>query len=96
MILLTFPRVQFQTGTYHILFTNPSEANTLMTETFEDNIFQNDSLLFIDTIHGNATNASLWQKIKNHHEVSITIDLFYCGAVFFRKEQAKEHFKIRT
>ncbi|WP_304157534.1 hypothetical protein [Mesonia mobilis] len=37
-----------------------------------------------------------WQEIKNHPEVTVTIDTFYWGLVFFRKEQEKEHFKIRV
>ena len=36
-----------------------------------------------------------WLEIQNHPEVTLTIDLFFIGLVFFRKEQAKEHFKIR-
>jgi hypothetical protein len=36
-----------------------------------------------------------WQYIKNHESVSVTVDCFHLGFVFFRKEQAKEHFKIR-
>lgn len=56
---------------------------------------QNNTMVLCDNIHGNKNNTSLWENIKKIEEVTVTIDLFYCGAVFFRKEQAKEHFKIR-
>ncbi len=36
-----------------------------------------------------------WEQLKAHPMVRVTMDLFYCGVVFIRKEQAKEHFKIR-
>ncbi len=36
-----------------------------------------------------------WEYIKNHKSVTVTVDGFHLGFVFFRKEQAKEHFKIR-
>jgi hypothetical protein len=36
-----------------------------------------------------------WSSIKNHEAVTVTIDLFAFGIVFFRREQEKEHFKIR-
>jgi hypothetical protein len=36
-----------------------------------------------------------WQTIKAHPKVSVTIDTYQWGMVFFRKEQAKEHFTIR-
>ena len=55
----------------------------------------NNTMVICDNIHRNKKNTSLWENIKQLEEVTVTIDLFYCGAIFFRKEQAKEHFKIR-
>jgi hypothetical protein len=37
-----------------------------------------------------------WETIKRHPEATITIDSFFWGLVFFRKEQTKENFKIRV
>jgi hypothetical protein len=37
-----------------------------------------------------------WEIIKNHPKVSVSIDTFQWGIVFFRTEQRKEHFVIRT
>jgi hypothetical protein len=36
-----------------------------------------------------------WASIKAHPQVTVTIDLFYMGLVFFRKGQEKEDFKIK-
>jgi hypothetical protein len=36
-----------------------------------------------------------WEQIKEHPKVSVTIDLFWIGLVFFKEGQAKEHFKVR-
>ena len=36
-----------------------------------------------------------WEQIKEHPKVRVTIDTFQWGFVFFREEQAKEHFTIR-
>lgn len=90
-----FPALQFENGPYDILFTNSSEAEKLVCTASEGNIINNDTLLLIDGIHANNNNVALWENIKNHQTVSVTVDMFYCGAVFFRKEQVKEHFKIR-
>lgn len=59
------------------------------------NQVHNNTMVLCNNIHRNKKNTSLWENIKKLEEVTVTIDLFYCGAVFFRKEQAKEHFKIR-
>ncbi|MGY5351354.1 O-methyltransferase [Wenyingzhuangia sp. IMCC45533] len=55
----------------------------------------NDSVFIFDDIYWSKEMVSTWEHIKNHPEVTVTIDLFKWGMVFFRKEQQKEHFKIR-
>jgi hypothetical protein len=35
-----------------------------------------------------------WKKIKSHPSVTVTIDCFAMGFVFFKKDQAKEHFTV--
>ena len=36
-----------------------------------------------------------WEDIKQHPSVKLTIDLFWCGVVFFRNENIeKEHFSL--
>ena len=53
------------------------------------------SLLIFDDIYWSKGMKEAWQEIKAHPEVAVTIDLFWIGLVYFRKGQAKEHFKIK-
>jgi predicted O-methyltransferase YrrM len=53
------------------------------------------SVFVFDDIYWSAEMAEAWRQIKNHPQVMLTIDLFYVGLVFFRKEQPKQHFKLR-
>lgn len=55
----------------------------------------NDSVFIFDDIHWSKSMTEAWETIKNHPKVTVTIDTFFWGFVFFRKEQRKEHFKIR-
>ena len=55
----------------------------------------NDSIFIFDDIHWSKGMTEAWNIIKQHPKVTVTIDTFYWGFVFFRKEQAKEHFTIR-
>lgn len=56
----------------------------------------NDSLFIFDDIYWSKEMTEAWNYIKNHDKVSLTIDTFHLGFVFFRKEQfQKEHFVIR-
>lgn len=53
------------------------------------------SLLIFDDIYWSEGMKEAWEEIKNHPEVTVTVDLFWIGLVYFRKGQAKEHFKIK-
>ena len=55
----------------------------------------NNSFFIFNDIYENSETIKNWSSIKNHPKVKVSLDLFYFGVIFFRKEQAKEHFKIR-
>ena len=55
----------------------------------------NDSVFIFDDIHWSGEMEEAWEQIKAHPRVRVSIDTFYWGLVFFRKEQKKEHFTIR-
>ncbi|TPG42215.1 O-methyltransferase [Flavobacterium pectinovorum] len=56
----------------------------------------NDSVWIFDDIHWSLEMEEAWEIIKNHPKVTVTIDTFQWGFVFFRYEQEKEHFVIRA
>ena len=54
------------------------------------------SVFIFDDIHWSKEMEEAWQYIQHHPSVTLTIDLFYIGIVFFRKEQkVAQHFRIR-
>jgi len=55
----------------------------------------NNSIWILDDIYWSKEMTEAWKIIKQHPEVTVTIDVFQFGLVFFRKEQAKEDFVIR-
>jgi len=56
----------------------------------------NDSIWILDDIHWSEDMEEAWKTIKKHPKVKVTIDTFQWGFVFFRHEQEKEHFIIRS
>jgi predicted O-methyltransferase YrrM len=56
----------------------------------------NDSILVFDDIHWSSEMEAAWETIKKDAGVTCSIDLFFIGVVFFRKEfKEKQHFVIR-
>ena len=56
----------------------------------------NDSVWIFDDIHWSLEMEEVWKIIQSHPKVTVTIDTFQWGFVFFRREQKKEHFVIRA
>jgi predicted O-methyltransferase YrrM len=54
------------------------------------------SIFIFDDIHWSADMEDAWEEIKRHPSVLLSIDLFFIGLVFFRKDfKFKQHFVIR-
>ncbi|MBK0370068.1 O-methyltransferase [Flavobacterium agrisoli] len=75
---------------------NHSEKATLLYFEKLLSTATNDSVWIFDDIHWSAEMESAWEQIKNHPKVTVTIDSFQWGFVFFRREQSKQHFILRT
>jgi predicted O-methyltransferase YrrM len=54
-----------------------------------------DSIFIFDDIHWSAGMEAAWTHIKAHEKVTVSLDLYFIGIVFFRKEQVKEDFVVR-
>jgi len=56
----------------------------------------NNTIMVFDDIHWSAEMERAWAEIQKHVAVRCTVDIFFLGFVFFRKEfKEKQHFTIR-
>lgn len=77
---------------YDVIYAaHPYEA---LLSDFKDKV-HNDSLILVDQIHKTPNSTQQWNTLSQDRQITVSIDLWYCGLLFFRKEQVKEHFKIR-
>ena len=54
------------------------------------------SIFVMDDIHWSSEMEEAWLHIQNHPAVTLTIDLFFIGIVFFNPDfKVKQHFTIR-
>lgn len=56
---------------------------------------QPSTVLIFDDIHWSAEMEKAWKEIRNDKRVSVTIDLFKVGLVFFRPSLEKQDFIVR-
>jgi predicted O-methyltransferase YrrM len=56
----------------------------------------NFSVIVLDDIHWSAEMEQAWRHWSSHPSVTLSIDLFYIGLLFFRHEiKEKQHFTVR-
>ncbi len=89
-----FESVNFDKHPTDILFFGQLN-NSSFYSLLKDGKLHNDSIILIDSIHENSGKEADWNELIQSPEITVSIDMFYCGAIFIRKEQVKQHFIIR-
>ena len=83
---------------FHLIYIDGNHSKIATLDYFDLLLptISNETLWIFDDIHWSPEMEAAWEIIKTHPKVTVTIDTFQWGMVFFRKEQPKEHFVIRT
>ena len=89
-----FPQIEFDDYPCDIMYLNRPNTE-LFHGGIENNLFHNNTMILVKNIHHNKENTDIWELMKVNEKMTVSIDMFHCGVLFLRKEQAKEHFKIR-
>lgn len=53
------------------------------------------SIFIFDDIYWSKDMKKAWETIKNYPQVTLSIDLFWLGLIFFRKKQPIQHFILK-
>ncbi len=87
-----------QPTTYNLIYFDGNHSKKATLDYFELLLptITNDTVWIFDDIHWSGAMEEAWGIIKKHPKVTVTIDTFQWGIIFFRSEQEKEHFVIRT
>ena len=92
----TLPEV-LQKNTFDFIYFDGNHQKEPTIDYFEQclNHCHNDSIFIFDDIYWSIGMKEAWNNIKEHPKVTVSIDMYYWGIIFFRKEQPKQHFTIR-
>jgi predicted O-methyltransferase YrrM len=93
-----FENSQLQSSNFKLIYFDGNHSKKATLDYFKVLLptITNDSVWIFDDIHWSAAMVEAWEYIKTHPKVTVTIDTFQWGLVFFRREQEKEHFVIRV
>lgn len=77
-----------------LVFDKPShEVGEILNDPGQ---WHNDSIVYLGNLRGSASAYAMWEQISLHPSIRVVVESYREGLLFFRKEQAKQHFKIRT
>lgn len=84
--------------TFDLIFFDGNHQKEATLQYFESLLetAHNDAVFIFDDIYWSKDMTEAWETIKQHPKVTLTINTFFWGLVFFRKEQVKEDFVIRV
>jgi predicted O-methyltransferase YrrM len=84
-------------GKVDLIFINGNHLEKPFLQYFYQYLqhIRDDSVLILDDIHGSDEREEAWKEIRNHPSVTITLDLFRMGLVFFKEGQSKEDFILQ-
>jgi len=88
------PRLLPQLGKVDLFFIDGNHRKTPSLNYFNQCLqhIHNDSVLILDDIHWSDEMEEAWNEIRAHPSVTVTIDIFRMGLVFFDTGLSKEDF----
>lgn len=94
----TLPKTIEKLPTLDYAFFDGNHQKEPTLNYFQESIKKaNENSVFIfDDIHWSKGMEEAWEEIKNHPQVTVTIDLFWIGLVFFKKEENKSNYILRA
>lgn len=93
-----FPKLLNQLHQIDLLYIDGNHAYEPTINYFKMALAKKDSnsIFIFDDIYWSDGMQKAWKEICEHPEVTVSLDLFYFGIVFFRKENKnKEHFVLK-
>ncbi len=90
--------IKIKSKSFDFIFFDGNHQKEATLSYFETllNTVNNNSVWIFDDIYWSKDMTEAWEAIKKHPKTTVTIDTYFWGFVFFRKEQVKEHFSIRV
>lgn len=91
------PRVLEKSKQLDFVFFDGNHKQEATIDYFEQclSMANENSIFVFDDIYWSAGMEAAWKAIKEYPEVTVTVDLFFMGLVFFKKSLSKQNFVVR-
>ncbi|MBT8186035.1 MAG: hypothetical protein KJN76_14425 [Eudoraea sp.] len=93
LVLKHYPELRFSDPPYEMVYMDIIDWSVFIEGGTE--MIRNNSVILLSGLYKNSQSQIIWRAQTRSQLFNVSIDLFYCGLLFVRKEQNKEHFKVR-
>ena len=77
-----------------LICDSPNEKLLQLLEA--SHLWHNDSIIFVGDLRKNRHNLSIWKQFCRLPEFRVVLETYNAGLLFFRRQQARQHFRIRN
>lgn len=90
-------KITKQTPQFDFIVLNNTHNSNVTYSKFEAllPLIHHDTIIVMHAIHSSKEMEEIWNKITDHTQVTVSIDLFVTGILFFKRELSKQKFIIR-
>ena len=91
------PHLANEVSSFDFVFIDGDHNGTKLLQYFNVILpkLNENSIVVVDDIRWSNDMEDAWRELKANRQVSVSIDLFRCGVLFFRKGIAKQNFMLR-
>jgi len=91
------PHLAQELNSFDFVFIDGDHNGTKLLEYFDVILpkLTSNSIVVVDDIRWSQDMEDAWKEMKANRRVSVSLDLFRCGILFFRQGIAKQHFMLR-
>ncbi len=88
----------FEFNSFDLIFFSKNNSHAFILEIVEQYIdkLNDNSLVIFEAIYRSKEMTKAWKQIKNHPKVSLSMDLYHFGLIFFKSGIIKQHFVLRN
>ena len=82
---------------FDLVYIDTTNSSINLESLFEKLLYSahKNCVFIFEGIYTNTANTKVWQHMIASQDVTVSIDGFYCGLVFLKKGQEKQHFTLR-
>lgn len=89
-----YPALEFECSPADLIYVGSDQLLQINSTWLKDHCHQH-SMILLENIHQTSKTSAMWAALCEKGWITVSIDFYFGGIIFLRREQLKQHFRIR-